>query len=55
MAHMIEDLAQDCQKLDTRIDNVTEEIGALVKKDEACERLMTVTSLGAVLAFGYTM
>jgi hypothetical protein len=50
MAHMIEDLAQDYRRLDTRIDNVTEEIEALVKRDEACERLMTVPGIGPIIS-----
>jgi transposase len=50
MAHMIEDLAQDCHRLDTRIDNVTGEIEALVKRDEACERLMTVPGIGPIIS-----
>jgi transposase len=50
MAHMIEDLAQDCHRLDTRVNDVTEEIEALVKKDEACERLMTVPGIGPIIS-----
>ena len=50
MTHTIEELAQDCYRLDTRVDDVTEEIEALVKRDEACERLMTVPGIGPIIS-----
>jgi transposase len=50
MTHMIEGLMQDWHHLDERIDAVTEEIGALVAADEACQRLMSVPGVGPIIA-----
>jgi transposase len=50
MVHMIEDLAGDLHRLDTRIDEVTSEIETLARNDQACQRLMTVPGIGPIIA-----
>jgi transposase len=50
MVHMIEGLAGDLHHLDTRIDEVTGEIEALARNDEACQRLMTIPGIGPIIA-----
>src|SRR5918993_309326 len=50
MVHLIEGLMQDWHHLDERIDAVTDEIGALVAADEACQRLMSVPGVGPIIA-----
>lgn len=50
MIHVIEDLSADWRQLDTRIEVVTADIEALVAKDDACQRLMTVPGIGPIIA-----
>ncbi len=50
MIHMIEGLCDDWHHFDGRIDELTGEIEALVKSDENCQRLMTITGLGPLTA-----
>src|SRR5499427_1278608 len=42
MLRLIEDLAGDWRRLNERIENISGEIEALARQDQACERLMTV-------------
>src|SRR5438309_10699554 len=46
MLRLVEDLAGDWRRLDARIEGLSEEIEALARQDQACERLMTVPALG---------
>jgi transposase len=50
MVHLIEGLADDWHHLESRIEQVTEEIERLVEADEACQRLMTVPGIGPIVA-----
>jgi transposase len=50
MVRMIAELSGDCRHLDQRIEDVTGEIEALAKEDEACQRLMTVPGIGPIIA-----
>src|SRR4051794_26398979 len=50
MVHMVEGLAGDLHHLDTRIDEVTGEIEALARNDEACQRLMTIPGISPIIA-----
>jgi transposase len=50
MMNMIRDLAGDLHYLDERIDEVTGEIEALARNDEACQRLMTIPGIGPIIA-----
>jgi transposase len=50
MTHLIEGLMQDWHHLDERIDAVTDEIGAVVAADEACQRLIGVPGVGPIIA-----
>src|SRR5215218_2673358 len=49
MVRLIEGLVQDWHHLDERIDAVTDEIGALIAADEACQRLMSVPGVGPIV------
>jgi transposase len=50
MLHVIAELSGDCRHLDQRIEDVTGEIEALAKEDDACQRLMTVPGIGPIIA-----
>ena len=50
MVRVIEGLSDDWRRLDERIEDVTREIEALAKADEACRRLMTVPGVGPIIA-----
>src|SRR5438105_12665637 len=46
MLRLIEDQAGDWRRLDARIEDLSEEVEALARQDQACERLMTVPGIG---------
>ncbi len=46
---MIADLSGDLRHLDERLDEVTAEIEALAKADDACQRTITVPGIGAII------
>ena len=50
MLRLVEDLADDWRLLDARIDAVSDEIEALARQDQACERLMTVPGIGPIIS-----
>jgi transposase len=50
MIRIIEDLSGDWRRLDERIQHVTEEIEALAHGSESCRQLMTVPSVGPIIA-----
>src|SRR3989475_3011821 len=50
MVHVIEGLADDWRRLDERIEGLSSEIGALACADPACDRLMTVPGIGAIIS-----
>jgi transposase len=50
MLRLIEDMAGDWRRLDVRVEGVSEEIGALARQDQACERLMTVPGIGPIIS-----
>jgi len=50
MLRLIDDLAGDWRQLDGRIEDVSEEIEALARQDQACERLMTVPGIGPIIS-----
>jgi transposase len=50
MVHMIEDLAADWRRLDTRIERLTDEIARLSLKDAGAKRLMSVPGIGPVIS-----
>ena len=47
---LIEDLAGDWRRLDERIEDLSGEIEELARKDQACERLMTVPGIGPIIS-----
>jgi transposase len=47
---IIEDLAGDWRRLDERIEDLSGEIEELARKDQACERLMTVPGIGPIIS-----
>jgi transposase len=50
MLHLIEDLADDWHRLDSRIDSVTKQIEALARQDESCKRLLGLPGVGPLTA-----
>jgi transposase len=50
MLRLIEDLAGDWRRLDERIEDISGEIEALARQDQACERLMTVPGIGPIIS-----
>jgi len=50
MLRLIEDLAGDWRRLDARIEAISGEIEELARKDQACERLMTVPGIGPIIS-----
>jgi transposase len=50
MLRIIEDLAGDWRRVDERIENLSGEIEALARQDQACERLMTVPGIGPIVS-----
>ena len=50
MVGMICDLSGDWRHLDERLEAVTEEITAIARADETCQRLMTVPGIGPIIA-----
>jgi len=50
MLRVIEDLAGDWRRLDECIENLSDEIAALVRQDKGCERLMTVPGIGPIIS-----
>ncbi len=50
MVRVITELSGDLRHLDERLDEVTAEIEALAKADDACRRLMTVPGIGPIIA-----
>jgi transposase len=50
MLRLVEDLAGDWRLLDARIEAVSGEIEVLARQDQACERLMSVPSIGPIIS-----
>jgi hypothetical protein len=50
MIRIVEELSGDWRRLDERIDCVTEEIEQLAHGTESCRQLMTVPSIGPIIA-----
>jgi transposase len=50
MLRIIEDLSGDWRRLDQRIEELSGEIEALARQDQACERLMTVPGIGPIVS-----
>jgi transposase len=50
MIRIIEDLIGDWWRLDERIEHVTTEIEVLARSNEGCRQLMTVPSIGPIIA-----
>jgi transposase len=50
MASVIEGLAEDWRRLDTRIEELPAEIEAVARKDAGCERLMSVPGIGPIIS-----
>src|SRR6202049_3257191 len=50
MLRVIEELAGDWRRLDQRIDDLSSEIEALARQDQACSRLMTVPGIGPIIS-----
>jgi transposase len=50
MLRVIEDLAADWRRLDTRIEGLSSEIEALARQDQRCERLMSVPGIGPIIS-----
>src|SRR6202011_1485027 len=50
MLRLIEGLAGDWRRLDERIEDISDEIEALARQDQACERLMTVPGIGPIIS-----
>ena len=50
MLRLIVDLAGDWRRLDARVEAISGEIEELARKDQACERLMTVPGIGPIIS-----
>jgi transposase len=50
MIRIVVDLAGDWRQLDERIEAVTDEIEALAKSDDNCQRVMTVPGIGPIIS-----
>src|SRR6476619_5851969 len=50
MINLIGDLIQDWRRLDERIAAVSSEIEAIAKRDESCQRLMSVPGVGPIVS-----
>jgi transposase len=50
VSRLLQQLAEDCHRLDVRIDQATDEIKSVLAKSEACQRLMTVPGIGPIIA-----
>jgi transposase len=50
MLRILEDLSADWRHLNARIEGLSSEIETLARQDEACERLMTVPGIGAIIS-----
>jgi transposase len=50
MVRVIEGLAEDWRRLDTRIEELSAEIEAVARKDAGCERLMSVPGIGPIIS-----
>jgi transposase len=50
MVRIIEGLAEDWRRLDERIDQSSDEITALARRDCGCERLMSVPGVGPIIS-----
>jgi transposase len=50
MLRVIEDLAGDWRRLDERIEDLSSEIEVLARRDEGCERLMSVPGIGPIIS-----
>jgi hypothetical protein len=50
MSRVIEALAGDWRHLDARIEGLTGEIETLARRDQHCERLMTVPGIGSIIS-----
>src|SRR5438270_5213306 len=49
MVQVISDLAEDWRRLDHRIDDLSNEIEVLARRDVGCERLITVPGIGPII------
>ena len=47
---MIEDLTGDWRRLDERIEDLSNEIGAIARQDAGCGRLMSVPGIGPIIS-----
>jgi transposase len=50
MINLIGELMQDWRRLDERIASVSTEIEAMAKRDESCQRLMSVPGVGPIVS-----
>src|SRR5256714_2344024 len=50
MVRLIADLSEDWRRLDERMAAVSSEIEALAKRDESCQRLMSVPGVGPIVS-----
>ena len=50
MIRILTDLAADWRRLDERIEALSDDIGALAKRDAACARVMTVPGIGPIIS-----
>jgi transposase len=50
MLRIIEALVSDWRRIDERIDEISDEIGALAQEDAPCKRLMTIPGIGPLIS-----
>jgi transposase len=50
MVRILEDLSADWRRLDARIEGLTGEIETLARRDQHCERLMSVPGIGPIIS-----
>jgi transposase len=50
MSRLVEGLAADWRHLDERIDQLSNEIHAMARDDQNCERLMSVPGIGPIIS-----
>jgi transposase len=47
---LIEDLYEDWERLDARIDAITQEIEEASKRERSCQKLMTIPGIGPLIS-----
>jgi len=54
MHHLLQQLVEEWNEIDTRVEQLSGEIEALAKADNACQRLLTIPGVGPLVATAMT-